>query len=216
ADDQQVQRAGRRSAALLDDALDALPALLERIADQAHAAQLSHDVQPRHVGLEVLADARQLDAAALRAEDQLDRVHRAGALAEAVADAARGRDRHGLAVPYAEHGLLRARRDAVAGADAALGIDDGVERDGLVQAVAERLQLGLFGLALEALLPPMVRQHEGEGGAQAEPEEEQRLHVHQKLVQMLARSCELVSPPPVRCRAPSEPAAPWRSGNATD
>src|SRR5690606_37120703 len=147
---QQVQRAGGRRPPLAHDAVQALPALLEGVADQAHAAQLADDVEPRHVGLEVLPDARQLDAAALRAEDQLDRVHRAGALTQAVADAARRRDRHGLAVPYAEHGLLRARRDAVAGADAALGIDDGVERDGFVQAVAERLQLGLLGLALEA------------------------------------------------------------------
>src|SRR5690606_6292599 len=83
------------------------------------------------------------------------------------------------------------------------GHDAGMDRHGSDHAVPQRLQPGLRVLGHEAPRPTVVRKQEGEGEAQPVREDEQLLHPHHKLVQMLARSSELVSPPPVRCRESS-------------
>ena len=72
-------------------------ALLGRLADQPHAAQLAGDVDARTLVSELRADVGDVDAALLGAEHQADRLHRAGRQAGAVADAGRGVDQHRLA-----------------------------------------------------------------------------------------------------------------------
>ena len=64
-----------------------LQALGERILDEPHAGELTHDVHAGAAGLEELVDLGQLDAAFGAAEDQLDGVDGALDRALAVADA---------------------------------------------------------------------------------------------------------------------------------
>jgi hypothetical protein len=145
--DQQVELrvAGpaRLGAHRLQNPLDALPALLERVPDEAHAPELAHDVQARHVGLEVLSDTGNVDAPLLGAEHELNGVHRTGALAQAVADAASRADDLHTPIDQPENFIFRAHVDAAPGEDAAGGVDHGVEADRLVQSVPQGLHLGL-------------------------------------------------------------------------
>jgi hypothetical protein len=141
ADDDHVELAvvtRRLGLAARGDRLHRLAALLGGLADQAHAAELAGDEQARHVGLEIGLQQRDVQAAFLGAEDQRDRIERAGRMAGAVADAGRGVDQRGLAVDHAQR-MLGADLDAGAGADAQGGVDDRVQRRRLVQARRQRV-----------------------------------------------------------------------------
>ena len=91
-----------RSARALADGVDRLAALLRRLADQPHAAQLAGDEQAGHVGLELRRYLRDVDAALLGAEHERDRVVRAAGRTGAVADACGTVHQHGLAVDDAQ------------------------------------------------------------------------------------------------------------------
>src|SRR5205085_10050226 len=98
-------------AALLRNRAHRLAPLLGGLADQADAAELAGDEEPFHVGLEVRLHVRDLDAAARRAEDEVDRLYRTRGYARAVADAGGRIDLMRLALHDAER-LLRTRSHA--------------------------------------------------------------------------------------------------------
>ena len=112
-----------------------LPALLDRVANQAHPAQLSGDEEAGHVRLEVGADLGNIDAARRGAEDQRDRVRRARAPARAVPYAVRRVAQLGAPIDDAEHALaLRTRGDARPAPGTEAGVDHGMQRRGFRQA----------------------------------------------------------------------------------
>jgi hypothetical protein len=100
-----------------------------------------------------------------------------------MADAARRAHGKGLSVPHPEHVALRAHLHAAAGADAAVRIDDRMERHGLVQAVLDRVAAGRDRVPLTAT----VAEDEGDDRRKAEREShcpyENPVPGHQKRVQ---------------------------------
>ena len=113
-----------------------LPTLADRVADQAHAAELADDVHAGARGLEVRVEARQLHAAGGGAVDERDRLHRARLHARRVADARERVQQLGLAVDHADDLVLRAREHARARPDAPHRVDHRV--DGVGDDLAER------------------------------------------------------------------------------
>jgi hypothetical protein len=77
-----------------------------------------------------------------------------------MADASGRADRNGLAVAHSQHVVLRAHLDATTGTDTAIRIDDGMERDRLVQAVLDGVAAGVRRPALA----PAVAQDDGNDG----------------------------------------------------
>ena len=57
------------------DRFQRLPALLYRVAYQAHTTEFPGDKHPTYVGFEIRLDGRNVYAAALCPENQLDRVN---------------------------------------------------------------------------------------------------------------------------------------------
>ncbi len=141
ADDHQVQdRAAARAARM--DLLHRLPALLDGIADQSHAAQFARDEHAGDIRLEPRRHARQVHAARRRAEDEFDRADGASRAAGAVADALGGAHEARLAADQAEYVVLRLFRagaDAGAAADALQRIHDRMQRSRFQEAGAHRL-----------------------------------------------------------------------------
>ena len=128
------------------DRFHCLAALLDGIADQAHAAELACNEQPGHIGLKVRFDNRQLDAAGLGAKHQRDGAGGTGGLAGSVADAARRLDELGLVADEAEHrvpvGHLGAGANAGTAAQALHGSIKGCSDCRFGQARFLRLSLG--------------------------------------------------------------------------
>jgi hypothetical protein len=127
-----VQRVGWPRGSLLGDSLDALASLLKGVPDQSHPPEFPNDVEPRHVGLEVLLDPRDVHTTLRGAEYELNRVHRTGPLAHPMADAPPGSDGHGLAVLQAQNVPLRTHGNAGAGPDTRARVHHGMDRDRLV------------------------------------------------------------------------------------
>src|SRR5260370_35421785 len=146
--------------------IDRLATLLDGVADETHAAELTGDEHTRYIGLEVGADMGNVDAALLGAEDQADGVARACRPAGAVADAVRWFDEHGLAVDEPENLALRTSPNASAASDAAGGVDLRMQRRRLQQpgfrcclALRDAAPLGL--LAQPEIDDPNDRQGQG-------------------------------------------------------
>jgi hypothetical protein len=116
---------------------------------------------------------RKLDAPRGGAEDQLDGLDRTGRQASRVADAREGVEQLGLAVNHPQDLLLRARHDAGARADAAIEIDDRMDRVGHDLAerrhVFERRERHFLGL-LEASRPDPVEQRSHRHGCEDQEE----------------------------------------------
>src|SRR6516165_1154535 len=161
ADDDEVQHVAARLAAAAANGLDRLPTLLERVTDEPHASQLSRYEYAGHGRLEARCEHRNVHAAPLGAEHQRDRLHRAGRLAGAMADAVAGIDQLRTPANEAENRvvlLLGTRLDARGTADATL-IDDRVERGRLRTTGA---LFDFLAVALEASAPhhvPHQQQH---------------------------------------------------------
>jgi len=139
-----------------------LTALHDRVADQAHAAELADHVDALAIGLEVGVDARQLHAAGLAAVDQRDRSYRTRRRARAVADAAERIHQLRPSAHDAEHDLLRARPHARTRADALGRVDRRAQarRHHLAHRgqVLGDLRRDAFARAIDSL-PQPVRQH---------------------------------------------------------
>jgi hypothetical protein len=113
-----------------NEILHGLAALLDGVADQAHTAQLSGDVDSGYVGLEIGIDGGDIDAPLRGAEHELDRIHRAGRFAGAMTDAIRWCDQVGFAADHAQYivfGVLGTGVDARLTTNADVVIDDGMQ-----------------------------------------------------------------------------------------
>ena len=137
-----------------------MPPLLEGVSYQTHAPQLPDDEQSRNVGLEILTDAGNVHPSPLGAEYELDGLHRAGTLAEAVTDTVGRGHRHRLAAPDSQDILFGANGKAAPGTDAQIGIDDRMEGGRDVEAFLFRASLCLGGPSL----PASLHDNEGENG----------------------------------------------------
>ena len=93
---------------LFRNRIDRLLALVDRVADQAHAAKFTGDVHARYVGLEFRRHHGNVDAAFFGAEHQRYGIERAGSGAGAVSDATGRVDQLCLAVYNTEHLMQRA------------------------------------------------------------------------------------------------------------
>src|SRR5581483_4506011 len=136
-----VEHAGPAEAVETSDRLDGLPALLDGVADQPHAPELSRNEESGNIGLKIGSDNGQLDAAGFGPEYQRDRSRRARRLAGAVTDAAGRLDQHGLAVNEAEDIALGACPGTGAAAQAFHRIDFRMQRGRLSQTRLGRLRL---------------------------------------------------------------------------
>src|SRR5262249_45176424 len=106
----------------------AVDALSERVFDQAHAAELAHDIDAGARRLELVVGLRQIDAFFRGAEHELDGAYGTLDGAARVSDAMSGLDQRRDAADDANDVALGARLDARKRSDAQRGIDDGMER----------------------------------------------------------------------------------------
>jgi hypothetical protein len=166
ADDDGVEVVADAAAGRARDRGRRLAALLDRVADQAHAAQLADHVDAGVRGLEVGVDRGQLDAAVGGAEHQRDGLDRARRHAAAVADAGERVDQVGAAVHQADHVVLGAGPHARARADAGVDVDRRVDRR-RHQIVAEVGDVG--GDAGGAVVPQAIDQLPGQVHGEREP-----------------------------------------------
>jgi hypothetical protein len=130
-----------------------LLSLLQRIANQSHAAEFAGDEDARHIGFELRAHHRYFHAAPRRAEHQRDCFGGTSRFACTVPDAVGRTHELRASTDDAQHmmqRLLGARLHARAATDAARGIDDGMQRNwidesgglrGLVRFLADALQV---------------------------------------------------------------------------
>ena len=132
-----------------------LLALLGRLADQAHAAQLTSNEDARYVGFELGRQLGNVDATLFGTEHQLDRVDRAGRQAGAVSDAVGRIDQMGLAADDAD-GIFGAGGHARCSADAALQVDHRVQGRGFHHAAFLRFLPAALGFALPAFAVAQV------------------------------------------------------------
>ena len=159
ADDQYIEGAGALHARL-GDRLERLLALHEGILDQPHAAEFTGHVDAGDIRLEVRLEHRNIEASALGAEHQRDRIERTDGLARTVSDAVGRTDQHRFAVDEAEHLMMRLFRagfDARSAAEAFTGIDDRMQRGRFRHAGRDRLRMRAAMARLDAPLPPQVR-----------------------------------------------------------
>src|SRR5215472_2944628 len=127
ADDHDVVAVGLAEVVQLAHRLHRLASLLDRVADQPHSAELARNEDARHVGLEVAADMRDVDAALCGSEDQGDGVGRARRPAGAVTDAFRRLDELRLAVDQPEDVAFRTGVHTCAATEAEPRIDLGMQ-----------------------------------------------------------------------------------------
>jgi hypothetical protein len=83
--------------------LGSLAPLADRVLDQAHADELTRDVDAGLIRLEIFIDDRQLEPLGRRAVHELDGVDRAGLRARAVPNAAQWIDKLRAAVHERDH-----------------------------------------------------------------------------------------------------------------
>ena len=134
ADDHDIQPVAALHAGKLCDEVHRLHALADRVADEAHAAELACDEEAGHVCLECWRDDGQFDAALLRAEDERDGLRGAGGGAGAMADAGCGVDDVCLAIDEANHSVFGAGCHACGRAAAERQVDLRMERGWLGEA----------------------------------------------------------------------------------
>src|SRR5262249_43832794 len=162
-DDYQVERlAALRPRGV--NRVDGLSPLLQRIADETHAAELTGDEYARHAGLEVRREHRDIRTAPFGAEHQGDRLHGAGGLAGAMADAIRRAHELRATPDDAEHVMVRlfgARLHTRPAADAARRIDDRMERGGVVEPGGARALVRIGALFFETGAPAQEPRQQG-------------------------------------------------------
>ncbi len=105
-----------------------MTALLDGVADEAHAAEFAGDEDPGHVGLEIRAEVRDVDSALLGAENERDGVERTGLAAGAVSDAVSRLDELGLAVDHADDVAFGAGADTGATGETFPRVEDRMKR----------------------------------------------------------------------------------------
>ena len=128
AHNQHVENVLLAGAAQLANRVHRLPALLNGIANQPHAAKLARDEEAGDVGFEVSADMRDIDAALFRAENQRNGIVWAGHAAGAVADTLGPVDEFGLASHKSDDFAFGTCRNARAAAHAFAVIENGMKR----------------------------------------------------------------------------------------
>lgn len=138
-DDDEVERVVAAVARELTDRGHGLATLLDRIADQPHATELSGDVNPGHIGLKISADIGDIDAARRRAEHERNGATRTRCTTRAMADTFGWRNQCGLAVDDPQDVTLGTRTDTGPAPDAQGGIDHRMQRCRLVETRLGRL-----------------------------------------------------------------------------
>ena len=111
-----------------------LPALLDGVADQAHASKLARNEKAGNVGFEIFADMRDIHAAFFRAENQRNGIVWAGCAAGAITDAFRPVDEFRLASHKPDDFAFGTCRNARAAAHALAVIENGMKRSRFIQA----------------------------------------------------------------------------------
>jgi hypothetical protein len=106
ADDKNVQDSAAFHTCL-DDCLQGLLALTERVLDEPHAAQFAGDVDSRHIRFEIRFEQRDIDAAPLGSQHQRDGVERTDCLAGSVTDAIGGPHQHRFAADQTQYLVMR-------------------------------------------------------------------------------------------------------------
>ena len=122
----------------LRDGFDRLATLLDRLANEPHAAKFPRDEEARHVGFEIRLDEGNVHSALGGAEYEPYRVVWARRHARAVANACTRVHQLRLAADDA-YCILGAGGDAGHRVEAAKRVDDGVQRRGFVESGFDRL-----------------------------------------------------------------------------
>ena len=223
AHDYRVERSGARRAGAVRDRSARRHALTQRVADQAHARELTDHEHAARGGLVVLGQLRQRDTVLLGPEHEADGVRAASCRARAMSHTRQRLEHAGDAVDDAEHPFLGTRRHAAARSDAARRVHPRVQADG--QLVTCRFQLLSCPGLSRALAARRQQVEHGDQQRDGPDDETQSLHGdlaaircngsasaagRRELPRRLALLCAANRPTPTRSRLRSPEAA--RSG----
>ncbi len=132
---------------------NSLPALLNSILDQAHAPQLSGNVEAFHIGLERLTHMGQIDTPFFSANAQGNGLGWTGMKTGPMSDAMRGIDGGSFAVADAQNVFFRTCQDACPRFDAAVFVHHRMQRNRLIQPIFLSLRNFFFH---PACFPPLL------------------------------------------------------------